>query len=105
MSQLTGEAENTSLRFINNVRVTNKIVRELEELGRRYLFEFNDTITLTNMRNALNRYVTEWIQNRTLSLANVIVEKAPYSDERVNVNLTIKFVGIIDVISIDITIE
>ena len=49
MSQLTGEPENTALRFINNVRVANKMVRDLENLGREYLFEFNDATTLSNM--------------------------------------------------------
>jgi hypothetical protein len=114
MSQLTGDSfientsgeyQETSLKFINNARVTNRIVRDLEELGRDYLFEFNDAATLLNMRNALNRYVTEWVQNRTLSQANVEVAKDPYSDERVNVTLNIKFTGTIEIISIDITIE
>jgi hypothetical protein len=105
MSQLTGEPENTALRFINNVRVTNKMIRDLENLGREYLFEFNDATTLSNMRAALNRYVTEWVQNRTLSFADVTVEPDEFSDERVNVTLTIRFTGTIEVISIDITIE
>jgi hypothetical protein len=105
MSQLTKEGENTALRFLNNVRVVNKMVRELEALGREYLFEFNDTATLLNMRNVLNRYVTEWIQNRTLNVAVVDVQKDPLSDEKVNVTLTIRFTGTIEIISIDITIE
>lgn len=105
MSQLTGEPENTALRFINNVRVTNRMIRDLENLGREYLFEFNDATTLSNMRASLNRYVTEWVQNRTLSFADVVVEPDEFSDERVNVTLTIKFTGTIEVISIDITIE
>jgi len=105
MSQSTKESQNTALRFLNNVRVTNRMVRDLENLGRDYLFEFNDTATLNNMRNALNRYVTEWIQNRTLSFATVNVQKDPVSDERVNVELNIRFTGTIEVISIDIVIE
>lgn len=105
MSQLTGEQENTALRFINNVRVVNRMVRDLENLGREYLFEFNDATTLNNMRNALNNYVSGWIQNRTLSLGNVEVTPDEFSDERVNVNLNIRFTGTIEIISIDITIE
>ena len=105
MSQLTGEVENTALRFINNVRVVNKMVRDLENLGREYLFEFNDATTLNNMRAALNRYVTEWIQNRTLNFAEVTVTPNAQIDERVDVTLTIKFTGTIEIISIDITIE
>jgi hypothetical protein len=112
MSRSTGDGfvsagiyEETALRFINNARVTNRMVRELELLGRDYLFEFNDSSTLNNMRNALNRYVSNWIQNRTLTLGTVLVEKDPNSDERVNVTLNIRFTGTIEIISIDITIE
>jgi len=114
MSQLTGDSfiensqgeyQETALKFINNARVTNRIIRDLEDLGRDYLFEFNDAATLLSMRNALNRYVTEWVQNRTLSLAAVEVAKDPFSDERVNVTLNIRFTGTIEVISIDLTIE
>lgn len=105
MSQLTREDQDTALRFLNNVRVLNKMVRDLEDLGREYLFEFNDTTTLNNMRNALNRYVTEWIQNRTLSLGTVEVAADELSDERVNVTLNIRFTGTIEIISVDIVIE
>jgi hypothetical protein len=105
MSQLTGEPENTALRFINNARVTNKMIRDLENIGREYLFEFNDSTTLSNMRAALNRYVTEWVQNRTLSFADVIIEPDEFLEEKVNVTLTIRFTGTIEIISIDITIE
>jgi hypothetical protein len=105
MSQLTSEVENTALRFLNNVRVTNRMIRELENLGRDYLFEFNDSATLNNMGNALTRYVNSWIQNRTLNFGTVIVEKDQFFDERVNVGLNIRFTGTIEIISIDITIE
>jgi hypothetical protein len=105
MSQSTVNDEDTALRFLNNVRVINRMVRELETLGREYLFEFNDSATILNMRNVLNRYVTEWIQNRTLSLAVVDVQKNAQSEERVDVTMTIRFTGTIEIISIDITIE
>jgi hypothetical protein len=105
MSQLTRENEDTALRYLNNVRVLTKMVRDLEDLGREYLFEFNDTTTLNNMRNALNRYVIEWIQNRTLSLGTVQVTPDELRDDKVNVTLNIRFTGTIEIISVDITIE
>jgi hypothetical protein len=105
MSQLTRHPEEDALRFLNNLRSTNRMVRELENLGRRYLFEFNDATTLLNMSSALNTYIGEWIQNRTLSFGQVVVRKSTVSDEAVDVNLRIKFTGTIEVISIDITIE
>ncbi len=105
MSQRTKEDDETALRFLNNVRVVNRMSRDLENLGREYLFEFNDSATLTNLRNALNRYVSEWIQNRTLSLGTVDVQKNATSDERVDVTLNIRFTGTIEIISIDIVVE
>jgi hypothetical protein len=105
MSQLTQESRDTALKFLNNARSTIKITRELENIGREYLFDFNDSTTLSNMRNALNRYLNEWIQNRTLSLGTVEVVKNEFSDERVDVTMNIRFTGTIEIISIDITIE
>jgi hypothetical protein len=57
------------------------------------------------MSNVLNRYLNNWISNRTLSYAEAMVNKNPYSDEAVDVTLVIKFTGTIEVISVDITIE
>lgn len=105
MSQLTKETADTSLKFVNNVRALNRMVRDIEELGREYLFEFNDAATLSNMSTALNRYLTEWIQNRTLSYGEVLVESDQFSAERVNVKMNIKFTGTIEIISVDIVIE
>ena len=109
MSQRTfdgsDETEYTALSFLNNTRCLAKIVRELESLGREYLFEFNDVTTLDNMRNALNAYISKWITNRTLNYANITVAPSPYSDETVDVTLNIRFTGTIEVISVNIVIE
>ena len=109
MSQRTydgsDETEYTALSFLNNSRALAKMVKELEKVGREYLFEFNDATTLANMRNALNRYMSEWVSNRTLNFAEVDVAASEYSDEAVDVTLNIRFTGTIEVISIDIIIE
>lgn len=109
MSQRTfdgsDETEYTALSFLNNARCLAKMVKELEKLGREYLFEFNDTTTLENMRAALNRYIGNWLTNRTLNYASITVEPSPYSDEAVDVTLNIRFTGTIEVISVDIIIE
>jgi len=110
MSQRTFDHEESeglysALSFMNNVRVKNKMVQELKRLGREYLFEFNDATTLSNMANALNRYAETWVQNRVLSYANVTVEADEFSNETVNVTLSIKFTGTIEVINIDIQID
>ena len=99
------EDEYTALSFLNNVRALEKMKKELERLGRNYLFEFNDSVTLTQMSSILNKYMSEWVTNRTLSSAVVNVAKNPYSEEAVDITLNIKFNGTIEVISVDITIE
>jgi len=53
------EEKETGLSFLNNARVKNKMVRELESLARWYLHEFNDSTTLGNMSSVLNRYVND----------------------------------------------
>lgn len=109
MSQRTfdgsSEFEYTALSFLNNSRVLEKMKKDLERIGRTYLFEFNDSTTLAQMSNVLNRYVTTWISNRTLASGVVTVAKNEYSDEAVDITLTIRFNGTIEVISVDITIE
>lgn len=103
MCQLTRSAFQTALSYVNNSMVTNRIARELRDLGREYLFEFNDSTTLNNLSNVLNKYLTSWIQNRTLSSAGVEVTKI--SDNTVNIALNIRFTGTIEIISLDITVE
>lgn len=109
MSQRTYDGSSddsfTALSFLNNARVTAQIVKDLERLGREYLFEFNDAITLSQMSSVLNKYLSEWIANRTLSVANVEVSASEYSENAVDITLYIKFTGTIEVITIDITIE
>jgi len=105
MSQLTSSEESTALSYVNNIRVINRIERDIELLGRRFLFEFNDATTLKEMKSQLDIYITEWIQNRTLNYAEVTVSADDLYDNIVNVGLEIKFTGTIEVISIDIVIE
>lgn len=99
------ETNFTALSFLNNARSVERMKHELTKIGRNYLFEFNDSVTLSQMSNALNKYMNEWVSNRTLSYANVVVNKNAYSDEAVDVSMNIRFTGTIEVISIDITIE
>lgn len=101
----SSEESYTALSFLNNIRVVEKMKKELEKIGRNYLFEFNDSITLSNLSDVLNKYVMNWIANRTLATGIVTVAKNPWSDEAVDVTLTIRFNGTIEVISVEITIE
>jgi hypothetical protein len=97
--------EYTALSFLNNVRVLEKMKKELESIGRSYLHEFNDAITIANMSTALNKYVANWISNRTLSLGVVTVEQNEVSENALDINLTIRFTNTIEVINVSIVIE
>lgn len=109
MSQRTYDGSSddsfTALSFLNNTRVLHKIRNELERIAREYLFQFNDAVTIANMNEVLNKYMASWVANRTLASASVVASKNPYSDEAVDVNLTMRFTSTIEVISIDITVE
>lgn len=104
MSQSTWTEENTALQYLNNSRVVNKIVTDIEALGRDYLFEYNDATTLNNLKNAITKYMNNWVLSRTLSKCIVSVEPGE-DDKTVAVRLDIAFTGIIEVISIEINIE
>lgn len=103
MCQLTKDVNRTALSFINNSRTVNVIARNIEKIGRNYLFEFNDSTTLSNMKSEMNKYLGEWIQNRTLNYADLQVEQS--GETSVDVSLDIRFTGTIEIISVAITIE
>jgi hypothetical protein len=109
MSQRThdgsDEEDYTALSFLNNVRVLERMKKDIRRIGREYLFEFNDSTTLSRMSAVLNKYIGGWVANRTLATGVVNVQRNPYSDEAVDVYLTIRFNGTIEVITVDITIE
>ena len=107
MSQRTLEngADNSALQFINNALMTNIIVKELGILAREYLFEYNDAITLSNLRKTLNTYISNYVASRVLEYAYIDVQKDEFSPEAIDVSINIKYTGTIEVISIDLTIE
>ena len=109
MSQLTNTSQDTALKFINNSRALLKMKKELTLIARRYLHEFNDRITKTNIYNALNSYLANWIQNRTLSFGSIglydYTQNEALTNEELLITLDIKFTGTIEIISFDITVE
>lgn len=107
MSQRTLEddGKNSALQFINNALMTNIIVKELGVLAREYLFEYNDAITLSNLRKTLNTYISNYVASRVLEYAYIDVQQNEFSPEAIDVSINIKYTGTIEVISIDLTIE
>ena len=109
MSQLTNTSQDTALKFINNSRALLKMRKELTLIARRYLHEFNDRITKTNLYNSLNSYLANWIQNRTLSFGSIglydYTQNETLTNEELLITLDIKFTGTIEIISFEITVE
>lgn len=109
MTQLTGTVDDTELMYINKMRALLKMKRQIRLIGRQYLHEFNDRLTKNNLSLALNTYLSDWIQNRTLSYGNITLtdstENQTLTDEEIEIGLDIKFTGTIEIISVNITVE
>jgi hypothetical protein len=109
MSDLTATSANTALANIHNSRSLLKMKKDLTLTAREYLFEFNDTITKQNLTNALNSYISSWIQNRTLQEGYVTVydstTDSSLSDKQIGIGLTVKFTDTIEVITVNIVVE
>ena len=97
-------ADNTALQFINNSLTTNRLVKDVERLCRQYLFEYNDSITISNLTKQVNKYLETYVEKRALAYAVVEISKSPYSEEQLDVTINIKYNGTVEVISIDLTI-
>ena len=105
MSQSTYQQEDTALRFLNNSRSLNVIMREVERIGRTYLHEMNTVTSLNNLNAAITTYLNDWVQNRALSKCEVIVEADKWDDTLVHIILNIRFSGTIEIISVEINID
>lgn len=107
MSQRTREddSQNTALQFFNNSFTTNRIAKELERLARAYLFEYNDAVSITNLRKTLNQYIGRYITDRVLTYAMLDVQYDEYNPEQLNIALNIKFNNSIEVIEVNLVIE
>ena len=105
MSQSTYQQEDTALRFLNNSRSLNVIMREVERIGRSYLHEMNTVTSLNNLNAAITTYLNDWVQNRALSKCEVVVYADEYDDTLVHIILNIRFSGTIEIISVEINID
>lgn len=107
MSQRTREddSQNTALQFFNNSFTTNRIVKELERIARAYLFEYNDAVSISNLRKALNQYIGRHVSDRVLTYAMLDVQRDIYNSEQINIVLNIKFNNSVEVIEVNLVIE
>ena len=93
----------TALREINNNLLTNRLVKEVTNLGRQYLFEYNDAVTLLNFRKSVNSYISEYIANGALSYASVDVSRT--DDNEVQLTLNVRYHDIVELIAISLNID
>jgi len=105
MSQSTYTNNSTALKYLNNSRTLNKICRDIEQLGRNYLFEDSTNTTIRGLQNAVERYLSGWMQNRALTKAECEVYADENDDTLVHVIINIRFAGIIEIISVEINID
>lgn len=95
----------TPLDFINNVRVKNKIMRDLSVIMKKYLYEYSDGDTLLKCYTECNSYLNSWINNKALTSANVLIELDSETEEYMYATLTIKFRGTVEYINLRLVIE
>jgi hypothetical protein len=103
MCQRTGVSENTALQYVNNSRVLKRMSREIEDIARGYLHEFNDAETLSNIQKVINRYIADWVANRTLKYGTAEVSSS--ADNELDISLSVKFTGTIELINVLIVVE
>lgn len=108
MTNLTKDPNNTSLNDISHVRVLLKIKKDVTLMGRRYIFEFNDSITKQNLNNEISSYIDSWIQNRTLRAGTVNIydnqDDPTLDSKQVRIDLNLVFTDSIEVITVNITV-
>lgn len=95
----------SALDFINNVRVKNKIVRDLRKILRKYLYEYADGDTLLKCLNECNAYLNGWINNKALASASVDLQIDSETEEYMYAKLYLKFRGNIEVIDVSIYLD
>lgn len=95
----------SSLDFINNVRVKNKIVRDLRKILRKYLYEYADGATLLRCMNECNAYLNGWINNKALVKASIDVSLDPVTEEYMYATLAIKFRAALEFINVEIYLD
>lgn len=105
-SQLTSQAQNSSLSDISHVRSLLKIRRQVESICSDYRLEFNDTSTHAALAYDLNNYLATWVANRacTECVASVSASEYEKLQRMAKVTVNIKFTGILERIQLDFVV-
>jgi len=107
MSQSTAQQVISAMSNINNVRSVLRIQRDVENLMKDYLFEWNDNRTIQAAQNALNGYLTSWQSNRACDSISGTVYASEYDRQQkiLRVRIEIDFNNIIERVLIDINVN
>jgi hypothetical protein len=104
---LTSQYTTTALSNINNVRAILRLQREVEDLMKDYIFEWNDDTTISQAQQALDGLITTWQSYRVIKSLEGTVYSSDYDKQQklLNVSIEISFTDLIERIHIDITVN
>ena len=106
-SQLTSDYTTSALSDINHVLILLDIKYNTEKLVADYQFELSDTETINALNYALNEYLSIYVSNRSCESIDSKVYASDYDKKRklLRVELDIKFIGVIERISLNLNIK
>lgn len=106
-SQNTSQHQISALSNISCVRCILRIQREVENLMKNYLFEWNDNITIQAAQAALNGYLSQWLANRACTNISGSVYSSEYDKKQkiLRVKIEITFNAIIERIIINLNVN
>ena len=107
MGQQTSQSKVTALSDINHVRTMLKIIRSVERLMEKYLFEPATDSTISSINGSLSSILSEWVSNGacttcTGTCTQTIIER---ENKTAHVVLNIVFVDVLEKIIIDVNIN
>lgn len=97
-SQSTSLTGASALTQINNMFTILRMQRGVEALVSNYIFEFNDTETVTSMYNVITTYTQTFISDRSCEDVTVSISASDYDKQQriIRVNVSVKFTGVIE---------
>lgn len=105
-TQVTTQAQNSSLSDISHVRTLLKIKRDAENICRDYRLEFNDSSTHAALSYDLNNLLAGYVANRacTECVASVTASEYEKIQRMAKVTVSVKFTGILERIQLDFVV-
>jgi hypothetical protein len=83
--------------------LTNRLIKGITALCREFLFDYNDEITLINLKKSLNLYISEYVTNGALTYASINVQRD--DDENISVTMNVRYPEMLEVITLTLNID